>query len=203
VNNRGRESARLYRPNFDIDQRGYVLFSTSAGLNLHDNAGTNDAMQNRGDSEQEPVSTTHIRMEQMILELFSILGENPVIILSTLAPNMVSQAARDNVITINNNYRALSEKLAGQGRKVILAEMNDGRFINETLIHYNIHPIPSKARSKSRGVWEDGETSGPVRPASIVGGSVDVEARLLRPGPMAVAATTGFPVRHHRTVLRP
>ena len=97
VNKRAVDSVRLYKPNV-------VLI----------NAGTNDATQNRrGENDPEHVDTTHIRMEEMIMNIYSILGNDVVVVLSTLIPNTRKDVPgiADIIKMINGNYRALYRKL--------------------------------------------------------------------------------------------
>lgn len=138
VNKRAVDSVRLYKPNV-------VLI----------NAGTNDATQNRrGENDPEHVNTTHIRMEEMIMNIYSILGNDVVVVLSTLIPNTRKDVPgiADIIKMINGNYRALYRKLVGDGRKIILAEMNDGHFIKDTDIHDDTHPTVD-GQKKMAAVW--------------------------------------------------
>lgn len=138
VNTRAVPSISQYRPNV-------VLI----------NAGTNDATQNRrGADDPEHVDTTHIRMEDMITNIYSILGDDVVVVLSTLLPNTRPDVPgiADIIKGINGNYRALYRKLLGAGRKIILAEMNDGKFITNNDIHDHTHPT-STGQKKMAAVW--------------------------------------------------
>lgn len=137
VNKRAVPSVRKYRPNV-------VLI----------NAGTNDATQNRrGEGDPEHVDNTHLRMEDMITNIYSILGDDVVVVLSTLIPNTEDVEGIAGIIaTINGNYRALYKKFADAKRKIILAEMNDGVFITDDDIHDDTHPT-SGGQAKMAAVW--------------------------------------------------
>ena len=137
MHERALDSVKEYRPNV-------VLI----------NAGTNDATWNLGDGDPENVETTHIRMENMITDIYSILGDDVVVVLSTLIPNTRPDVPRaaDNIAMINGNYRALYNKLADEGRKIILGEMNDGHFIKDEDIHDHTHPT-SAGQKKMAAVW--------------------------------------------------
>ena len=138
VRKRAVNSVRQYKPNV-------VLI----------NAGTNDATQNRRDeNDSEHVETTHIRMEQMITDIYSLLGDDVVVVLSTLLPNTRSDVPgiADIIKMINGNYRALYSKLADSGRKIVLAEMSDGSFIKDEDIHDGTHPT-MKGQQKMAAVW--------------------------------------------------
>ncbi|OBT61486.1 hypothetical protein VE03_09357 [Pseudogymnoascus sp. 23342-1-I1] len=111
------------------------------------NAGTNDATQNRDD---EPAKTAHLRLELMLTDIWAVLP-NTVIILSTLIPNNLDPA---NVDLINVNYRNLYQNLKRDGKPIVLAEMNDGKFITSSKldIHDDTHPTPY-AQRKMAAVW--------------------------------------------------
>ena len=63
-------------------------------------------------------------------------------------------------------------------------------------------PIPSTVHSGSPGAWENRKTYVPTPSVSIVDVSADVEARLLLPELVTVAATIGFLPRHSQMDLR-
>ncbi len=130
IHNIARDTIKTYKPNL-------ILI----------NAGTNDATN--GDPRDEPVETTHERMESMILEAFSIVPD-AVIVLSTLLPNSNNPG---NVQLINSNYRTLARKLYDEGRHVVLAEMDDG-FIPLSDIWDGTHPTLAGQR-KMAAVWRE------------------------------------------------
>lgn len=132
VNARATVSVRRYKPNV-------ILI----------NAGTNDAREDKPESDPQAVATTHLRMEQMIREIFSIMGNDTVVVLSTLLPYTPKN---HNVEMINANYRALYKKLADEGRKIVLAEMNDGQFITECHVWDTIHPT-AEGQRRMAAVW--------------------------------------------------
>jgi hypothetical protein len=107
------------------------------------NAGTNDATQNY------LVATTGSRMNDMIMECFSLVP-NAVVVLSTLIPNTL---APSNIDSINKQYRVLAANLLSQGYHVVLAEMNDG-FITLDDIWDGTHPYES-GFLKMAAVWTD------------------------------------------------
>lgn len=109
------------------------------------NAGTNDATQN---NSKEPAATAHVRLRSLVQAIFAMVPD-AVVVLSTLIPNKV---APDNVNLINENYRVLANQLISQGRHVVLAEMNDGKYITEDMIHDHTHPT-YEGRRRMAAVW--------------------------------------------------
>lgn len=109
------------------------------------NAGTNDADPGRN----QDVATTHDRMDNLIGYLRTEVPD-VTIILSTLLPSKV-EPQNSNVNIINQGYRNLVQSRAGNGHKVLLAELNDG-FITTGDISDNIHPNEEGFR-KMAAVW--------------------------------------------------
>lgn len=130
IHNLAKDTIKTYKPNL-------ILI----------NAGTNDA--NNANPGDEPVETTHERMEAMMLDAFATVPD-AVIVLSTLLPN---SNRNDNVNLINDGYRALARKLYDEGRHVVLAEMNDG-FIPIGDIWDGTHPNLTGQR-KMAAVWRE------------------------------------------------
>lgn len=109
------------------------------------NAGTNDATQNKKD---EPAATAHTRLRSLVESIFAMVPD-AVVVLSTLIPN---KDAPDNVNMINKNYRVVANQFISDGRHVVLAEMNDGKYITEDLIHDTTHPT-YEGRRRMAAVW--------------------------------------------------
>ncbi|KAF9880547.1 putative carbohydrate esterase family 3 protein [Colletotrichum karsti] len=114
------------------------------------NAGTNDATQNR---DTEPASESHIRMEKMITELFSIVPET-TIILSTLLPHSSTPEAAERIKAMNQETIKLVKKLEQvPGYRISLANMDDG-FITLGDIFDGTHPT-LLGRRKMAAVWHE------------------------------------------------
>lgn len=106
------------------------------------NAGTNDATQNRD------VDNAGERMRILLQACFD-LSPGVVVILSTLIPNT---NANDNVNTINGLYRDLVLEFIADGKKIQLADMNDGFITSDHLIADGTHPTIEGQR-RMASVW--------------------------------------------------
>lgn len=97
------------------------------------NAGTNDCVQN------DAVATAHERMGGLLDKLFgSIPGVT--VVLSTLLVN-ADDRVDARVAVVNDGYRQLVRTQRAAGRRVVLAEMNDGKYITRgDLVGDGIHP---------------------------------------------------------------
>ncbi|CAH0045126.1 unnamed protein product [Clonostachys solani] len=112
------------------------------------NCGTNDA----DPSKNQDIPGTGRRMEDVLEFLYSSITDVTVI-LSTLIPR--KDAANANVTLINNQYRALAQRLGNEGRKIVLAELNNGFLDPNTdyAVNDNIHPN-EKGAAKLAAVWD-------------------------------------------------
>ncbi|EGO59267.1 hypothetical protein NEUTE1DRAFT_121106 [Neurospora tetrasperma FGSC 2508] len=81
------------------------------------NAGTNDAAGNLN------ISTASDRMGAMIDEVFAA-SPRAVVILSTLIINTLP-ATEKRVLVINDQYKALAQRMRDAGKRVILVDMHD------------------------------------------------------------------------------
>jgi len=109
------------------------------------NVGTNDAVQNRN------VSTAGERMEDLIIDLFS-MSPRATIILSTLLVNK-NQATERNVQSINQQFGALVPKLQDQGRRIILVDMHSldsGPLVSDLVDDTHPNDVGYK---KMAGIW--------------------------------------------------
>jgi len=109
------------------------------------NVGTNDAVQNRN------VSTAGERMEDLIIDLFS-MSPRTTIILSTLLVNK-NQATERNVQSINQQFGALVPKLQDQGRRIILVDMHSldsGPLVSDLVDDTHPNDVGYK---KMAGIW--------------------------------------------------
>jgi lysophospholipase L1-like esterase len=111
------------------------------------NCGTNDA---NPDNHQD-VARTGARMKAVLNHLYDSV-DGVTIILSTLVPYK-QEEANDNVDLINVQYRSLVERLSGEGRKIVLAEMNNGFLDTSTDYFDAIHPN-EKGAAKMAAVWD-------------------------------------------------
>ncbi|KAL2890339.1 FG-GAP repeat [Ceratocystis lukuohia] len=108
------------------------------------NVGTNDAILS---NPELPYQETPARMEAMLRDLWDIVPDT-VIVLSTLLP-------RDDggkTATINKGYRALGKKLAGEGRPILMAEMDNGKTVLLSDIWDGTHPDVGGFK-KMAGAW--------------------------------------------------
>lgn len=110
------------------------------------NAGTNDCIQNYN------VSTAHERMRALVEKLFAEIPGTTVV-LSTLLPNAVD-SVDERVSGVNDKFRELvaslgsgSEGVSGEeggvereGKRIVLAEMNEGYITRDELVDDGIHP---------------------------------------------------------------
>ncbi|KAH7025801.1 SGNH hydrolase-type esterase domain-containing protein [Microdochium trichocladiopsis] len=97
------------------------------------NAGTNDCIQDYD------VATAHERMRDLVDKL---LAEIPgtTVVLSTLLPN-ADDVVDGRVAGVNDKFRALVESMGAEdGKRVVLAEMNDGYITRDDLVEDGIHP---------------------------------------------------------------
>ena len=128
------------------------------------NAGTNDAKQGgqvlfcpflqrsfTPNSKKGPefVNGTYERMKDIIEYLYTE-SYGVTVILSTLLPQTDS-VGNANVRIINGRYRQLVSYLKSEGKKIYLAEMNDG-FINAQDLADGTHPT-HKSYPKIAAVW--------------------------------------------------
>lgn len=111
------------------------------------NCGTNDADPNR----DEDVPGTADRMRAVLEHLLDNV-EGVTVVLSTLLPHKVAENDA-NVDIINEGYRSLVTDLAGQGQKVVLAEMNNGFFEPDEDYSDDLHPNEQGA-AKMATVWD-------------------------------------------------
>jgi lysophospholipase L1-like esterase len=110
------------------------------------NCGTNDA--NPGNDQD--VATTATRMEGLLNYLYSQV-DGVTIILSTLLPYLEDTPNR-NVNIINPGYRDLYQRFRQAGKKIGLAELNNGLLDTSTDYHDHIHPN-EKGAAKVAAVW--------------------------------------------------
>lgn len=106
------------------------------------NAGTNDCIQNYN------VSTAHERMRALVEKLFAEIPGTTVV-LSTLLPNAVD-SVDERVSGVNEKFRELVASLGsgvgsggeegGEGKRIVLAEMNEGYITRDELVDDGIHP---------------------------------------------------------------
>ena len=89
------------------------------------NAGTNNAVQDDGVNEVSDL------MGKMISECLKYIPDT-LLVLSTLVPNKLPNGIK-NVPIINEQLRALVPKFQAEGKKVILADMNDGFILDEDI----------------------------------------------------------------------
>lgn len=111
------------------------------------NCGTNDASP----SNKQNVPETATRMEAVLNHLYDKI-ENVTIILSTLMPRR-DAAADANVNIINPGYRSLVQRFDSAGRKIVLAELNNGFLDTNTDYFDDIHPN-EKGAAKLAAVWD-------------------------------------------------
>ncbi|KAK3947731.1 carbohydrate esterase [Pseudoneurospora amorphoporcata] len=111
------------------------------------NCGTNDADTS---TNHQVVASTGERMRGVLNHLFDKIG-NVTIVLSTLLPR--KDGYNDNVNSINTQYRALFQEFAAAGRKIVLAEFNDGFLDLQTDYFDNIHPN-ERGAAKLAAVWD-------------------------------------------------
>jgi lysophospholipase L1-like esterase len=129
-----------------IDEADKTIFNDPPNVVLI-NCGTNDA----DPSKNEDVFGTADRMRLVVEHLLDSV-EGTTVVLSTLLPHR--QAANNaNVNIINDGYRAMAAALAGEGKKVVLAEMNNGIFVPEEDYSDDLHPNEQGA-AKMAAVWE-------------------------------------------------
>ena len=81
------------------------------------NAGTND-LRGKGD-----VPTQHIRMRNLITDLWDNISPDTVIVLSTLLVGNDANGERNRAI-VNPRYRELVSEFHGHGRPIYLADMD-------------------------------------------------------------------------------
>ncbi|KXJ87696.1 SGNH hydrolase-type esterase domain-containing protein [Microdochium bolleyi] len=97
------------------------------------NAGTNDCIQN------DAVDSAHERMAALLDKLFDQVPGTTVV-LSTLLVN-ADDTVDGRVAVVNDGYRALVRSQREAGRRIVLAEMNDGNYITrDDLVDDGIHP---------------------------------------------------------------
>ncbi|KAK0761499.1 hypothetical protein N5P37_006451, partial [Trichoderma harzianum] len=111
------------------------------------NCGTNDANPKTG----QDVDGTAARMELLLNYLYEEV-EGVTIILSTLIPYLENEA-NNNVNKINPTYRDLYKRFRDAGKKIGLAELNNGFLDTSTDYHDTMHPN-EKGAAKLAAVWD-------------------------------------------------
>ncbi|KAI0811428.1 carbohydrate esterase family 3 protein [Xylaria sp. FL0064] len=106
------------------------------------NAGTNDATGNID------IENAGERMRTLVQTGFD-LSPGVVVVLSTLLPNT---HAPDNVLEINRLYRDLVIELQAAGKKIELADMNDGFITLDHILPCGTHPTIEGQR-RMAAVW--------------------------------------------------
>jgi lysophospholipase L1-like esterase len=96
------------------------------------NAGTNDCVQNID------VANAHVRLEDMINDIWSNIGDTTVIIVSTVLINSVA-AVNANSAIVNPNYRSLVASLRSQGKPIYLTDF-DGWITVDDIGSDGTHP---------------------------------------------------------------
>ncbi|KAL2256224.1 hypothetical protein VTK26DRAFT_1968 [Humicola hyalothermophila] len=129
------------------------------------NAGTNDALQSHN------VSAAGARMEALLRDLYCA-SPRAVVVLSTLLPNR-DPAAQRNVLAINAQYCALAARLAREGRKIVLADMQGAGGPSVADLLDGTHPN-DQGYVKMANVWVDalkvvGEKNWLVIPEDVIG----------------------------------
>ncbi|KAF2825075.1 hypothetical protein CC86DRAFT_241827, partial [Ophiobolus disseminans] len=112
------------------------------------NAGTNDCQQNYLKMEGATG-----RLDSLLKKAWDLSGE-ATIILSTLLPSSNEDSnpgSNERVNALNNEIRDLARRLKGAGRRIQLADMNDG-FITQTDLVDGVHPNGLGYR-KMAAVW--------------------------------------------------
>ena len=107
-----------------------------------------------------------------IIEYLYTESNGVTVILSTLLPQTDS-VGNANVQIINNRYRQLVSYLKSEGKKIYLAEMNDG-FINVQDLGDGTHPT-RESYPKIAAVWAhalsqalaDGEVCQPLKVSNV------------------------------------
>jgi lysophospholipase L1-like esterase len=113
------------------------------------NVGTNDCYP----ANKQDIPHTPDRLESLVRYLFNQI-EGVTVILSTLLASLDADA-NANVVMVNAGYRAVAARLAAEGKKVVLAEMDNG-FIEPNLatdMHDHIHPN-ERGAAKMAAVWD-------------------------------------------------
>ncbi|KAI1295187.1 hypothetical protein F5Y03DRAFT_399325 [Xylaria venustula] len=111
------------------------------------NCGTNDA----DPGNEQDIPGTAGRMEALLTYLYSQI-DGVTIILSTLLER--KDGYNSNVQNIiNPGYRDLYQQFAAQGRKIVLAEFDDGFLDLSTDYYDNLHPN-EKGAAKLAAVWD-------------------------------------------------
>lgn len=108
------------------------------------NAGTNDAVQNKD------IPNAGSRMEGMINNLFED-SPKATVILSTLIINLNANAEK-NVKLINVQYKALADRLQGEGKHVVLADMHGADGPQKEDMHDDTHP-DDEGHAKMAAIW--------------------------------------------------
>ncbi|UKZ74641.1 hypothetical protein TrVFT333_002311 [Trichoderma virens FT-333] len=111
------------------------------------NCGTNDASP----GNKQDVSTTGARMEGLLNYLYDQV-DGVTIILSTLL-QYLDDIPNQNVNAINIQYRQLYQKFRNAGKKIGLAELNNGLLDTSTDYFDHIHPN-EKGAAKLAAVWD-------------------------------------------------
>lgn len=110
------------------------------------NCGTNDANPDR----RQDVATTADRMEDLLDYLYDQV-DGVTIILSTLLPYL-EDTPNKNVNIINSGYRDLYQRLRKAGKKIGMAELNNGLLDTSSDYFDHIHPN-EKGAAKLAAVW--------------------------------------------------
>ncbi|KAK8108347.1 uncharacterized protein PG998_010360 [Apiospora kogelbergensis] len=98
------------------------------------NAGTNDANANNGRGLD--LDNAGVRMESLIRDLWAAPDmSNSLIVLSTVLPTTTAGASSAQVI--NSQYRQLVQRLNGDGRPILLADMD---FVSTDDLVDGVHP---------------------------------------------------------------
>ena len=108
------------------------------------NAGTNDCVFNKD------IPNAHVRMQGILDDLFKNI-DGVTVLLSTLLRNN-NDTVNANVIEVNKQYRQLVKDNQAKGRKIELAEMNNGFIKEGDILSDNTHPTHDGYR-KMAAVW--------------------------------------------------